>query len=96
MVFLKCVKEDRQGINAEERPEPGENSLKWTVAGKVREQLVDPRFTKTRDRPRCGADNRVISKPLNRVSNIAALSKKIAKNGECLERHQRFDRAAPN
>ncbi|GAB1718219.1 MAG: hypothetical protein NTAFB05_32610 [Nitrobacter sp.] len=96
VVFLKRINEDRQRIHAEERPEPCQNSLKWTVAGKVREQLVDPRLTKTRDRARCGADDRVVAKPLNRVGNVAALSKEIAENGERLECRQRFDRTTPS
>jgi hypothetical protein len=66
------------------------------VVGKVREQLVDPRFTKMRDRPRCNTDNRIVSKPLNRISNVAALSKEIAENRECLEHRQCFDRTASN
>jgi hypothetical protein len=49
-----------------------------------------------RDRARCGTNNRVISKPLNRVSNVVPLSKEIAENAECLEGRQCFDRTAPN
>ncbi|OJU25822.1 MAG: hypothetical protein BGN91_09725 [Nitrobacter sp. 62-13] len=96
MIFLKRVDKNRQRISAEERPEPGKDPLKWTVAGKVRKQVIDPRLTKMRDRARCGADNRVISKPLNRISSVAALAKEIAENGKCLERRQCLHRTAPN